>query len=638
MGVRAVIITGLLAAVAATRPQGTAAQVAEFRWDGLIEHLTAAASAPQPNGPSRLSRHSVTRDGRYVVFDSDAINLGPWGEPSAIYRRDRMTGQTERLFGMTGSDAVISGDGHHMAFVHCAGWFRPDMSAICDIYVVDLRNWSIVIASSGLDGTYSDGPSSQPVLSGDGRFIVFRTTASNLVPAGASPNQIMLRDRDADQDGIFDEPEPGAVTLEAISVSSTGIPANEASESAEVSDDGQVVAFRSLAGNLVDGDTNAHWDVFLRDRVYGETRRINVGWDGQQATPTIDSPDISMSADGRFVAFASDDSYMVPQWTQVEDTNNNLDVFVYDRLLDREPGSTWVSMASPVRGHAFAHADRGRPARSGRHLLDERGGTVGHRVAAGGYVHDQFTWITQRVSYKPDWTEANAAWERPVISRDGSLIVLQLACDGPGRARDKRAGCDLRRVVLRRHPADADPQRPWRPRHRADHRPDVYAVAGRPGRERLADLRFAAVWQRLRRGGVPGLRRESRRHAAHRDGRDQRQEGRHYAAARPDGVGHLSELRADGGRQRSHHHRDRLPQRLRGVLRRCGGHQNGVREFHDATRGPACARPGRRLRARDVAGRPGGDAGRRLPIRRLHAAAGVSLGRGLARERWLVHE
>ena len=80
------------------------------------------------------------------------------------------------------------------------------MSAICDIYVVDLRNWSIVIASSGLDGTYSDGPSSQPVLSGDGRFVVFRTDRAESHPGWCPAHQIMLRDRDADQDGIFDEP------------------------------------------------------------------------------------------------------------------------------------------------------------------------------------------------------------------------------------------------------------------------------------------------------------------------------------------------------------------------------------------------------------------------------------------------
>ena len=331
-----VLLCGALI-VAAVSGRGTVvvdAQAPMMRWDGFIEHVTAGASAPQPDGPSRLSRHSVTRDGRYVVFDSDATNLGSWGEPSAIYRRDRMTGQTERLFGMTGSEPVISADGHHVAFVHCGGWFRPDMSAICDAYVVDLRNWSIVIASSGLDGTYSDGPSSQPVLSGDGRFVLFRTTAPNLIPAGASGHQIMVRDRDADQDGLFDEPEPGAVTLETVSLSSANAPANQPSESAEISDDGQFVAFRSLASNLVAGDTNAHWDVFLRDRAAGETRRINVGWDGQEATPTADSPDISMSADGRFVAFASDDWYIVPQWTHQEDTNNKLDVFVYDRLED----------------------------------------------------------------------------------------------------------------------------------------------------------------------------------------------------------------------------------------------------------------------------------------------------------------
>ena len=187
----------------------------------------------------------------------------------------------------------------------------------------------------------------------------------------------------------------------------------------------------------------------------------------------------------------------------------------------------------------------------GRHVLVVTSSTnVGEPSATGlpqVYVHDQFTWITQRVSYKPDWTEANAAWERPVISRDGSLIVFSSRATDLAEHAENRAGCDLRRAGLCRHPADADPRRPWRPRHRADRRPDVYAVAGRPGRERLADLRFAAVWQRLRRGGVPGLRRESRRHAAQRDGRDQRQEGRHYAAAWPDGVGHLSEFRADGG-------------------------------------------------------------------------------------------
>ena len=434
VGVRAVIIAAVLVAVGVTRPHETAAQSPALRWDGLIEHLTVAASAPQPNGASRLSRHSVTRDGRYVVFDSDATNLGPLGEPSAIYRRDRMTGQTERLFGMTGSDAVISADGNHMAFVHCAGWFRPDASSICDIYVVDLRNWSIVIASSGVDGAYSDGPSNQPVLSGNGRFVLFQTTASNLLAGGGSTGQILLRDRDADQDGIFDESEPGAVTLEIVSASSTAAAANGPSESAEISDDGQFVAFRSRADNLVAGDTNAQWDVFLRDRVSGETRRINVGWDGQEATPTTDSPHITMSADGRFVAFASDDSYLVPQWTGMEDTNNALDVFVYDRL---DQSMTRIDLgvdAMPGNGATYSPM----LTEDGRYILMVTTSTnVGAPSSSGlplVYVHDRVTLLSQRVNYKPNWIESNGAWERPVISRDGSLIVFT------SRATDLAAG------------------------------------------------------------------------------------------------------------------------------------------------------------------------------------------------------
>src|SRR5687767_11368347 len=121
-----VLLWGALIVAAVSSPSTIVldAQAPMLRWDGFIEHVTAAAAGPEPDGPSRFSSHAVTRDGRYLVFDSDATNLGPWGEPSAIYRRDRMTGQTERLFGMTGSDVVISADGHHMSFVHWAGWFR----------------------------------------------------------------------------------------------------------------------------------------------------------------------------------------------------------------------------------------------------------------------------------------------------------------------------------------------------------------------------------------------------------------------------------------------------------------------------------------------------------------------------------
>ena len=93
--------------------------------------------------------------------------------------------------------------------------------------------------SAAADGTLADGDSGQPTLSGNGRFVVFRTKASNIAPdlGTAGEYQIVIRDRDADGNGVFDE--PGTAVLETISVSSGGAAGAAASESAEVSDDGR---------------------------------------------------------------------------------------------------------------------------------------------------------------------------------------------------------------------------------------------------------------------------------------------------------------------------------------------------------------------------------------------------------------
>src|SRR6185436_11667315 len=199
-----------------------------------------------------------------------------------VFRHDRMNGQTEMLFGAAVTQApVLSGDGHHVTFQSCDAWMRTDGASICDIYLVDLTNWRIVNASTAADGTESTDASDEPMLSETGRFVVFRTKSPTLVPPGAAAWQIVVRDRDADGNGIYDE--PGGVSTDVVSVSGTGEVADGASESAEISADGRYVAFRSLATNLVPGDLNETWDVFWHDRVTGETRRINVGDGGQQA-------------------------------------------------------------------------------------------------------------------------------------------------------------------------------------------------------------------------------------------------------------------------------------------------------------------------------------------------------------------
>jgi Tol biopolymer transport system component len=101
--------------------------------------------------------------------------------------------------------------------------------------------------------------------------------------------------------------------------------ANQHSWGAAISADGRYVAFELYASNLVDGDTNGWWDVFVRDRVAGVTERVSVGPGGAQANWPSRLP--AISADGRYVAFISGASNLAPP----EDTSILDDVGGADR-------------------------------------------------------------------------------------------------------------------------------------------------------------------------------------------------------------------------------------------------------------------------------------------------------------------
>lgn len=122
----------------------------------------------------------------------------------------------------------------------------------------------VSVASSGVQG---NGPSLfLSSVSADGRFVAFSSDAENLVPGDTNHSRdVFVHDRDADGDGVFDE--PGAIVTRRVSVASTGAQGNGYSYGSSVSADGRVVAFRSSATNLVPGDTNGTWDVFVHDRL-----------------------------------------------------------------------------------------------------------------------------------------------------------------------------------------------------------------------------------------------------------------------------------------------------------------------------------------------------------------------------------
>src|SRR5690606_21221970 len=127
-----------------------------------------------------------------------------------------------------------------------------------------------VSVSSG--GTEADGSSFRPALSGDGRYVVFESTARNLVSPRTADQitHIYLRDTLA-----------GTTTL--VSANAAGAEGNGDSFQARVSDDGRFVVFASDASNLVAGDANGARDIFLRDMQAGTTVRVSVATGGAEA-------------------------------------------------------------------------------------------------------------------------------------------------------------------------------------------------------------------------------------------------------------------------------------------------------------------------------------------------------------------
>jgi hypothetical protein len=162
-------------------------------------------------------------------------------------------------------------------------------------------------------GHQANGLSSSPTISADGRFVAFQSEASNLVPGDTNGlSVVFVRER-------------AAQVTRRVSVGAGGQQGNGESFEPAISAGGRFVVFWSSASNLVAGDTNNKWDVFVRDRRVQETRRVSVGPAGQQANNNSFQP--AISAHGRFVAFASDASNLV-----AGDTNNRSDVFVRDRV------------------------------------------------------------------------------------------------------------------------------------------------------------------------------------------------------------------------------------------------------------------------------------------------------------------
>jgi Tol biopolymer transport system component len=219
----------------------------------------------------------------------------------------------------------ISADGLVVAFGSNADNLVPgDGNANADIFVRDRTTSTTALISCSTAGGQANGASGFPRVSGDGRFVVFRSWATNLDPADIDPKPDIYRhDR---------------VTGETVLVSHHLVPAThpEGAWQSSISYDGRFVAFDCWDDNLVPGDVNGMSDVYLRDMQTGVMELVSVGNQGEIGSMGSDTPSISW--DGRYVSFAS----RATNWFA-----GNPHFFPHIYVRDRVLGTTTLVSYSP---------------------------------------------------------------------------------------------------------------------------------------------------------------------------------------------------------------------------------------------------------------------------------------------------
>ncbi len=270
---------------------------------GVTERISVGGAGGEPNGASLNG--SISDNGRYVAFQSDAQNLavGDTNQANDIFLRDRQLGITTIVSVSTGGsignaasfNPVISGDGLFIAYASAASnLIVNDPNQKIDVFVRNLATGQTRMVSTVSGG--ANGDSDQPTISGDGRFIAFRSTATNLVASD------LLGFAD-----IFVRDMTGA-SFELLSVSTLGAQANGPSEQPSISADGSRIVFQSSATNLASPGAPAT-NVYLRDRASAATTLVNVGPSGVSNFPAL-RPRLSKS--GQYVTFLSQAQNLTP--------------------------------------------------------------------------------------------------------------------------------------------------------------------------------------------------------------------------------------------------------------------------------------------------------------------------------------
>ncbi|MFZ4574437.1 MAG: GC-type dockerin domain-anchored protein [Phycisphaerales bacterium] len=319
-------------------------------------------------------------------------------------------------------DARLAAGGSIVVFASSANNLVPGDTGGTDIFLRDHNTGGLQRISVRADGGQSLGAHWHPDVTPSGRFVVWSSDATSLLDSPTSGRQIFLRDRDSDGDGVFDQ--PGGVRVELISRSTAGTQANGACGMPSISADGRYVAFQSDASNLVPSDANANTDVFLRDRLTGSTLRISSTSGGASGQGLSNVAGISRN--GTFVVFQSNAPDLISG-----DTNGTTDVFRYSILggiIERVSESS-AGLQLPVGSVLGSEAIVGACiSADGRHVVFQTGspnavpGDTNDQIDV--FVRDMISGAVTLISNRGDGDQTQYPSISPTISADGRFVLF----------------------------------------------------------------------------------------------------------------------------------------------------------------------------------------------------------------------
>ncbi|MBI3848808.1 MAG: PD40 domain-containing protein [Verrucomicrobia bacterium] len=328
----------------------------------------------------------------------------------------------------------VSADGRFVVFVSTADdLVTNDSNGAFDVFVRDRQLGSTLLVSVNSSGTRSgNGASQSPTLSSNGQFVVFESAASDLVPNDTNnASDVFLRDLVA-----------GTTTL--ISVNTAGVsPGNLESTAPSITPNGRYVLFASRASNLAASDANNAVDLFVRDTVAGTTTLVtrnsantassagrSVIWDGNR----------QISDDGRWVTFHSSATNVVSG-----DSNAKIDVFMRDLQT-----SSNLALSVNTAGTGLGNGDSQNPS------MDISGSYVVFQSAASNvatndtnsgldvFLRDRVAGTTALVSVNTNGASSTSSSSgSPVLSKDGNVVVFVSTANNLVLGDTNSSGADL---------------------------------------------------------------------------------------------------------------------------------------------------------------------------------------------------